>query len=58
MPQACRVELGSTLKVPQAALTGTIELNGPSTVWDMSQACLRHIWKPGISYMEMQGTGT
>ena len=26
----------------------TIELNGASTVWDMSQACLRHIWKPGF----------
>ena len=25
----------------------TIELNGASTVWDMSQACLKHLWKPG-----------
>ena len=27
----------------------TIELNGASTAWDMSQACLRHLWKPGLS---------
>ena len=26
----------------------TIELNGASTVWDMFQVCLRHIWEPGL----------
>ena len=42
---------GLLVSICALSASDTIELmNGAGTAWDMSQACLRHIWKPGLRW--------